>query len=160
MPRTALAKEAGLDVADGIVVDEACRTAAPDVFCAGDVASFPFVLGGRARVEHEDHARRQGRLAGRNMAGAGERYGQIPMFYSDLFDLGFEAAGQLDSRLATVEDWLEPHRQGVVYYLDGDRRIVGVLLWNVWERLDAARELMRGRRTWSDPGDLAGRIRP
>lgn len=158
-PRTSLAEAAGLAVADGIVVDETCRTSAPDIFSAGDVANFPSALGGRTRIEHEDHAHRHGRLAGRNMTGLEEPYDPIPMFYSDLFDLAFEAVGRLEAQGATFADWLEPHRQGVVYYLDGERHVVGVLLWNVWEQVEAARALMRERRAWSDPRDLAGRIR-
>lgn len=83
----------------------------------------------------------------------------MPMFYSELFDLGFEAVGTLDKRLGMFEDWVEPGRQGVVYYLDGGRRVAGVLLWNVWDRLDAARRLMLERRAWTDPAELARRIR-
>ena len=160
LPRTGLAEAAGISVSDGVVVDGSCATSAPDIFCAGDAASFPSALGGRTRVEHEDLAHTQGRLAGRNMAGAGEPYEHIPMFYSDLFDLGFEAVGQLDSGLTLVEDWMETNRQGVVYYLDERSRLVGVLLWNVWERIDAARDLLRERASWPNPQALAGRIRP
>ncbi len=159
-PRLALAARAGIATEGGIVVDPFCRTSAPDVFAAGDVASFPSALGGRRRVEHEDHAHRHGRTAGRNMAGHEERYDYLPMFYSDLFDLGFEAVGDMDARLEMFEDWVEPLAQGVVYYLDSERHVAGVLLWNVWDRLEAARELLREGRAWKSPGDLAGRIRP
>lgn len=158
-PRVSLAADAGLAVADGIVVDAAGRTSAPDIFCAGDVANFPSALGGRTRIEHEDHAHRHGRLAGRNMTGLEERYDHIPMFYSDLFDLGFEAVGRLEAQHTTFADWIEPHRKGVVYYLDEDRHVVGVLLWNVWEQVEPARVLVREHRRWSDLHDLAGRIR-
>jgi hypothetical protein len=63
------------------------------------------------------------------------------MFYSDLFDLGYEAVGELDSRLEIVEDWQEQNRKGVLYYLD-DGRVRGVLLWNVWDKVDEARALI------------------
>ncbi len=159
-PTDALARDAGIRVADGVVVDAFGKTSAPDVYACGDVASFPLGAAGESvRVEHEDHAHRHGRLVGRNMAGRDEPYMHIPMFYSDLFDLGFEAVGRLDSRLATYEDWVEPLRQGVVYYLDGSRRVAGVLLWNVWDRVDAARELLREGRAWPRDEELAGRIR-
>ena len=82
-----------------------------------------------------------GAAAGRNMAGAATPYTHLPFFYSDLFDLGYEAVGDLDAGLETVADWKEPHREGVVYYL-GDGRVRGVLLWNVWEQVDAARRLI------------------
>ena len=55
-----------------------------------------------------------GRRAGRNMAGESAPYTHLPMFYSDLFDLGYEAVGEIDARLETVSDWKIPVRQGVV----------------------------------------------
>ena len=93
------------------------------------------------RVEHEDNANTMGRLAGRNMAGSAEPYDHLPLFYSDLFDLGYEAIGELDSRLMTVADWAEPFQKGIIYYLKDDR-VRGVLLWNVWDKVPAARELI------------------
>jgi 3-phenylpropionate/trans-cinnamate dioxygenase ferredoxin reductase component len=96
-------------------VDERLETSAPGVFAAGDVARFPCLpLGERIRVEHEDAALTMGRAAGRNMAGANERYEHLPFFYSDLFDLGYEAVGHLDPRLETVASWKTPFREGVV----------------------------------------------
>ena len=144
-PRTELAAAASLPVEDGIIVDERGRVGGrDDVFAAGDVARFPAAaLGKVMRVEHEDHAISHGRLAGINMAGADEAYDHLPFFYSDLFDLGYEAVGELDPRLETVAAWEEPNRKGVIYYLDAERRPRGVLLWNVFGRVDAARDLIR-----------------
>jgi 3-phenylpropionate/trans-cinnamate dioxygenase ferredoxin reductase subunit len=137
-----LAKSMGLKVDNGIVVDETLRTTQPDVFAAGDVANFynP-ALGMRVRVEHEDNANTMGAMAGRNMAGHTERYEHLPYFYSDLFDLGYEAVGELRSDLEVVEDWKEPFRKGVLYYLRGGR-VRGVLLWNTWGQVEAARKLI------------------
>lgn len=139
------------------MVDEFLRAGHPDVFAAGDVTRFfnP-TLGVRLRVEHEDNANAQGRTAGRNMAGAQERYTHLPFFYSDLFDLGYEAVGELDPRLEVVENWQEPYRQGVVYYLQGGR-VRGVLLWNVWGQVDAARQLIAEPGP-HDAGSLRGRL--
>ena len=144
-PRTELAAAASLPVEDGIIVDERGRVGGrDDVFAAGDVARFPAAaLDKIMRVEHEDHAISHGRLAGINMAGADESYDHLPFFYSDLFDLGYEAVGELDPRLETVAAWEEPNRKGVIYYLDAERRPRGVLLWNVFGRVDAARDLIR-----------------
>jgi NADPH-dependent 2,4-dienoyl-CoA reductase/sulfur reductase-like enzyme len=145
VPRTDLAEAAGLAVEDGIVVDEYGRAGGrEDVFAAGDVARFPVpVLGGTRRVEHEDHANTHGRYVGANMAGANQPYEHLPFFYSDLFDLGYEAVGDADSRRETVAEWAEPNRKGVVCYVDDDRKPVGFLLWDVWDRVDRARELIR-----------------
>jgi NADPH-dependent 2,4-dienoyl-CoA reductase/sulfur reductase-like enzyme len=137
-----LAESIGLTTENGIVVDEFLRTSNPDIHAAGDVAAFynP-ALGKRMRVEHEDNANTMGRLAGRNMAGKSEPYHHLPFFYSDLFELGYEAVGEVDSRLETFADWKRPNEEGVVYYLR-EGRVRGVLLWNVWGQVDAARNLI------------------
>jgi 3-phenylpropionate/trans-cinnamate dioxygenase ferredoxin reductase component len=143
VPDTELAEAAGLEVEDGIVVDEYGRVPGHEnVYAAGDVARFPVrALGTSMRIEHEDHANTHGRVVGANMAGAETPYDHLPFFYSDLFDLGYEAVGLVDSRLEAREEWQEPYRKGVVTYLDGGRPR-GVLLWNVWDKVDAARELI------------------
>jgi NADPH-dependent 2,4-dienoyl-CoA reductase/sulfur reductase-like enzyme len=144
-PTTDLAEAVGLEVDDGIIVDEYGRASRrEDVFAAGDVARFPVpALGDSRRVEHEDHANTHGQVVGANMAGAGQQYLHLPFFYSDLFDLGYEAVGDLDSRLDTVEEWAEPNRKGVVAYVDGEGKARGFLLWDVWGKVDSARELIR-----------------
>ncbi len=141
-PNDQLARVAGVRVDDGIVVDDRLRTSAPDVWAAGDVARFHSPqLGNTMRVEHEDNALSMGAAAGRSMAGDETPYTHLPFFYSDLFDLGYEAVGETDPRLETVEDWQEPFRTGVVYYL-AQGRVRGVLLWNTWGQVDHARELI------------------
>jgi 3-phenylpropionate/trans-cinnamate dioxygenase ferredoxin reductase component len=157
-PNVDLAKAARLRVKNGIIVDEMLRTSNPDIFAAGDVANFPCrVLGRRFRFEHEDNADAMGRTAGRNMAGAFEVYGHLPFFYSDLFDIGYEAVGSIDSRLDVVEDWVQKFHKGVVYYLK-ERRVQGVLLWNTWGLVDAARQLIASRQELH-PDALIGRLR-
>lgn len=141
-PNVDLAEQAGLRVENGVVVDELLRTSAPDVFAAGDVANFynP-ALATRLRVEHEDNANSMGAAAGSSMAGKGTPYTHLPFFYSDLFQLGYEAVGELDPRLEVESDWKEPFREGVVYYLKNGR-VRGVLLWNTWGQVDNARGLI------------------
>ena len=156
-PNVELAQQAGLQVDNGIVVDEHLLTSAPDIFAAGDVAKFYHsALGKGVRVEHEDNALRMGKLAGRNMAGANEPYTHVPMFYSDLFELGYEAVGELSSKLETVADWEEPFKKGVVYYLD-EGRVRGVLLWNVWDSVPEARALLKAPGPFR-AADLQGRL--
>lgn len=150
-PNVELAADAGLTVDNGIVVDELLRTSHPDVYAAGDVAAYlDPILGKRRRVEHEDNATTMGRWAGRAMAGQPQPYRHLPFFYSDLFELGYEAVGELDARLETVVEWKEPYREGVVYYLDAGR-VRGVLLWNVWGQVDVARALI------AEPGSFQPR---
>jgi len=156
-PNIGLAAAAGLRVEDGIVVNQHLMTSHPDVFAAGDVARFEApALGTTLRVEHEDNALTMGRAAGRAMAGDPAPYTHLPFFYSDLFELGYEAVGEMDPRGRVVADWKEPFREGVVYYLSGGR-VRGALLWNTWGQVDAARALI------AEPGpfeekDLVGRI--
>lgn len=156
-PNVQLAEMAGIEVENGIVVDKFLRTSQSDIYAAGDAAAFynPS-LGKRLRVEHEDNANTMGQFAGKNMAGEPVPYDHLPYFYSDLFELGYEAVGELDSRLEIVTDWKNPFNEGVIYYLR-DKRVRGVLLWNVWGQLDAARRLI------AEPGpfeaeDLKGRL--
>ncbi len=155
-PEVDLAEAAGLDVDDGIVVDEFARTTDPDIYAAGDVARYPCVpLGHSLRVEHWDHAREQGRCAGANLAGATEPYEGIPYFFSDLFDLGFEGVGDLDPTLRVETVWRDSPEDGaarggagVVFYLRDDVTR-GVLLWNVREAVEWARALVREARPMS-----------
>ena len=79
------------------------------------------------------------------MAGAAVRWTHLPSFYSDLFDLGYEAVGKLDARMEIVASWRRPFREGVVYYVERGR-VRGVLLWGIQGQVEAARELIRQQR--------------
>jgi len=155
LPNIELAQAAGIKIGDkengsGILVDKHLRTNDADIYAAGDVASFyNFALHETMRVEHEDNALSMGKAAGQNMAGRERAYQHQPFFYSDLFDLGFEAVGELNPRLDTFANWKEPFRKGVVYYLK-DNKIRGVLLWNTWDQVGAARELISRGETYED----------
>ncbi len=142
IPNTILAEKASLSVDNGIIVDQYLATDDPNIYAAGDVANYPSkVFGKNRRVEHEDNALSMGKLAGRNMAGAQEPYNHTPYFYSDLFDLGYEAVGELNSSYETEVNWEEPYKKGVIYYLK-EKLVKGVLLWNVWDTLDKATALL------------------
>ncbi|HVO43718.1 MAG TPA: FAD-dependent oxidoreductase [Aggregatilineales bacterium] len=156
-PNVHLAEAAGIEVDAGIIVDESLQTSHPHIYAAGDVAAFHNpALNMRLRVEHEDNANTMGKLAGRAMAGEPVRYDHLPFFYSDLFDLGYEAVGLLDPRLDTAVDWAQPYRKGVIYYLR-EGRVAGVLLWNVWEQVEAARTLIAELGPF-ELSDLKGRL--
>ena len=146
-PSIELAEAAGLEVGNGIHVDECGRTSDPHIWAAGDVAEFPYAaLGRRMRLEHWDHAEHHGRSAGANMAGANQPYEHLPFFWSDFFDLGWEAVGDVDASLTVDVIWKEPYREGVLFYLDEDI-VRGVLLWNVWDKVEWARGLIREGKT-------------
>jgi NADPH-dependent 2,4-dienoyl-CoA reductase/sulfur reductase-like enzyme len=145
-PQVDLAEAAGLAIDDGIVVDETGRTSNEHVWSAGDVAEFPcLALGQIMRVEGSDHAQKHGFTVGANMAGAGKAYDHIPLKWFRVGDLEFEGVGELWARLDTEILWIEPGREGVVFYLRDDV-IRGVLLVNVHERIEWARTLVREAR--------------
>jgi 3-phenylpropionate/trans-cinnamate dioxygenase ferredoxin reductase component len=124
-PNVELAHSVGLITNVGIAVDETLRTNDPDIFAAGDAATFScFARGRRLRFEHDDNARAMGRTAGRNMAGDAEPYRHLPSFYSDFLDLSYEAVGDIDNHMEVVKDWTEKFYKGVIHYLRG-RRLQG-----------------------------------
>jgi NADPH-dependent 2,4-dienoyl-CoA reductase/sulfur reductase-like enzyme len=152
------AKRAGLRVENGITVNSFLQTSVPNIYAAGDVAFFPSKsLDKSIRIEHWNNAQSQGKHAGQNMAGANKPFEYLPYFYSDLFDLGFEAIGDLDSRLTTYSDWREEFREGVVYYLN-DGIVKGVLLWNVWGKVEDARDLIDRKKQYRRVEDLMGKL--
>lgn len=157
-PNVHLAEACGLEVDDGVKVNARLQTRDPDIYAAGDVATvYRAALGRHARVEHEDNALGMGKAAGTSMAGGDVSYDDTPMFYSDLFDDGFEAVGNVNASLDMYEDWSEPHKKGVVYYLRNGS-VEGVLMWNVWGQTDKARDLIADDRPVT-PAELKGKIR-
>lgn len=141
-PNIELAGNAGLETDAGIVVNRYLQTTDESIYSAGDVAQFynP-IMDETLRVEHEDHALTSGKTAGRNMAGKKEMYDHLPFFYSDLFDVGYEAVGRLDSSLETRGIWNGLEEKGIWLYLDKGF-VRGVLLWNLFGQTDVARQLI------------------
>ncbi|HON12368.1 MAG TPA: FAD-dependent oxidoreductase [Chitinispirillaceae bacterium] len=142
-PETELASKAGLRVKNGIEVNEYLQTSDADIFAAGDNASFPYLaLHKQMRVEHWDNAINQGLYVGRNMAGAESPYSHLPFFFSDLFEFGYEAVGDLNSELEVKADWKKPFEKGVLYYLE-QHRVRGIMLCDVWGKVPDARRLIK-----------------
>ena len=138
-----LPRKAGLQTANGVIVDEYLQTSLPDIYAAGDIAFFPYqTLGKQMRVEHWDNAINQGKWAGRNMAGAREPYTYMPYFFSDLFEFGFEAVGDVNTDLDTFADWQKENETGVIYYIR-DKKVRGAMMCNVWDKVEAARTLIK-----------------
>ncbi|WP_016729676.1 NAD(P)/FAD-dependent oxidoreductase [Saccharolobus islandicus] len=94
-PNVELAKESGIQVDNGVIVNEYLETSAKDIYAAGDVASiFDPREGRRKRIEHWNNAEYTGKLAARNMAGNREAYNFISSIWSDIFDIHIESAGE------------------------------------------------------------------
>ena len=93
-PNVELADVAGLEVGDGIVVDDRCRTSDPDVYAVGDCTFHPNdILGTRLRLESVHNAVEQAKTAATNICGTDARYAQVPWFWSDQYDLKLQIAG-------------------------------------------------------------------
>lgn len=146
-PADDLAKHAGLKVDNGAIVNEYLQSSNPDIYVAGDIARFPYrALGPMMRLEHWDNALNQGKHAGRNMAGAHDAYTYMPYFFSDLFEFGYEAVGEVDSRLETFADWQIANEKGAIYYMK-EGKVHGAMMCNVWDKVRAARELIEKGET-------------
>jgi len=94
IPNVELAGEAGLDVDNGIRVDDRCRTSDASVYAIGDCSNHPnSVLGQRLRLESVHNALEQAKTVARNICGDDLQYGQVPWFWSDQYDLKLQIAG-------------------------------------------------------------------
>jgi 3-phenylpropionate/trans-cinnamate dioxygenase ferredoxin reductase component len=142
-PAVELAERSGLATGDGICVSAYLQTSHPDIYAAGDNARFPYhALGQTARMEHWDNALHQGAHAGRNMAGAHKTFTYMPYFFSDLFEFGYEAVGEVNARMETRADWQKSFDTGVIYYLRNGK-IRGAMMCNAWEKVKSARAMIR-----------------
>ncbi|MEU7403674.1 FAD-dependent oxidoreductase [Streptomyces sp. NPDC044948] len=151
-PRTALAQAAGLEIADrahggGIVVDERLRTSDPDIYAAGDVASFHHALFGTSlRVEHWANALNGGPAAARAMLGRGLAHDRVPYFFTDQYDLGMEysgwaPAGTYDQVVIRGD---AAKREFIAFWLKDGRVLAGMNV-NVWDVTEPIQRLIRSK---------------
>ncbi|WP_433440151.1 NAD(P)/FAD-dependent oxidoreductase [Nonomuraea sp. CA-141351] len=143
VPEVGLAREAGLDVGQGILTDAALRTSHPDVFAAGDVAEpFHPLYGRRLRVEHWNNALHGGPAAARSMLGQDVVYDLIPYFYTDQYELGMEFSGDIEGYDEIVYRGEPASLEFIAYWLRGGRVIAGMNV-NTWDVVDEIQELIR-----------------
>jgi 3-phenylpropionate/trans-cinnamate dioxygenase ferredoxin reductase subunit len=153
-PRTELARAAGLDVDNGIVVDARLATREDVLFAAGDVANaWHPLFGHRIRVEHWANALNQGPAAARSMLGIGEPYERVPYFFSDQYDLGMEYSGYTLSSDQVVFRGDLASREFIAFWLKGGRVLAGMNV-NVWDVTEPIQALVRSG-TRVDPAALA-----
>ncbi|POX64115.1 FAD-dependent oxidoreductase [Streptomyces sp. Ru62] len=151
-PRVALAEAAGLEIADrahggGIVVDERLRTSDPDIYAAGDVASFPLALfDTRLRVEHWANALNGGPAAARAMLGEEAAYDRVPYFFTDQYDLGMEYSGWAPpgSYDEVVIRGDAGKREFIAFWVKEGRVLAGMNV-NVWDVTEPIQKLIRSR---------------
>jgi 3-phenylpropionate/trans-cinnamate dioxygenase ferredoxin reductase component len=146
-PRDELARDAGLTLENGIVVDEFLRTSAPEVFAAGDVAAaWNPRYNRRIRMEHWANARNQGQAAARNMLGQDTAYTKLPYFYSDQYDLGMEYNGFAADWDRVVVRGDGSRREFLAFWLK-DGRVLAGMNANIWDQGDDIKALVRGGAT-------------
>jgi 3-phenylpropionate/trans-cinnamate dioxygenase ferredoxin reductase component len=145
-PRTGLAQAAGVQIDNGILVDERLETSVEGVFAAGDVANArnPFYAH-PLRVEHWANALNQGPVAARAMLGRPASYAEIPYFFSDQFDTGMEYSGFATEWDEVVFRGDVGGREFIAFWVKDDRVVAGMNM-NVWDVSDPIRELIRSRR--------------
>jgi len=146
-PATDLATDAGIDVANGILVDEFCRTSIDNVFAAGDVASHPNpLLGRRLRLEHWQNAQNQGVAAARSMVGRGEPHAEVPWFWSDQYDINLQMAGHPDGSDSIVVRGDRDALSFCAFYVS-ENRLTGAIAVNRPRDVRAAMKLIETHST-------------
>ena len=144
-PRTELAELAGLELDNGIKVDAALRTSAPNVFAAGDVANaWHPLLDRHIRVEHWANALNQGPAAARSMLGQDVSYDRVPYFFSDQYDVGMEYSGLADPSDEVVIRGDVESREFIAFWLR-DGRVQAGMNVNVWDVTDPIQALVRSK---------------
>jgi 3-phenylpropionate/trans-cinnamate dioxygenase ferredoxin reductase subunit len=144
-PATELAEAAGLAVDNGVVTDAALRTANPDVYACGDVASFEHpLIGERIRVEHWSNALNGGPAAARSMLGQPVSYDRVPYFFTDQYDLGMEYAGWAPqgSYDSVVFRGDVAAREFLAFWIKGGRVLAGMNV-NIWDVQDDIQALVK-----------------
>jgi 3-phenylpropionate/trans-cinnamate dioxygenase ferredoxin reductase subunit len=144
-PRVELARRAGLELGNGIVVDERLETSAPGVFAVGDVADayHPF-YGHHLRVEHWANALHQPETVAPALLGKPASHERLPYFFSDQYDVGMEYAGHATEWDEVVFRGDVEAREFIAFWLRGGRVAAGMNV-NVWDVTDHIQELIRSR---------------
>jgi 3-phenylpropionate/trans-cinnamate dioxygenase ferredoxin reductase component len=149
-----LAEAAGLRTDNGIVVDQALVTDAPNVYAAGDVANawHPFYAR-YIRVEHWANALHQGPAAARAMLGQKVAYDRIPYFFSDQYDVAIEYSGFATEWDDVVFRGDPASREFIAFWLQNERVVAGMNV-NVWDVNEHVQALIRSRQA-VNPAALA-----
>jgi 3-phenylpropionate/trans-cinnamate dioxygenase ferredoxin reductase subunit len=146
-PNVELGRDAGLEVASGIVTDASLRTGDPDVYAAGDVAEAASpLLGRRIRVEHWANALNQGPVAARAMLGQDVVYDEVPYFYTDQFEIGMEFSGDIAGYDDVVYRGSADDLEFIAFWLRHGRVLAGMNV-NVWDVVPDVQALIRSGRS-------------
>jgi 3-phenylpropionate/trans-cinnamate dioxygenase ferredoxin reductase subunit len=145
-PAVRLAEEAGLEVDNGIVVNERFETSAPGIYSAGDVAAFwDPLFGRRRRIEHWSNANYQGKQLGAALAGQDASYDTLSTFFTEVFGITIKVFGDgVKPDEVVTEDGFSLE-QGLAWYVRGGRIEGALLIGQSEEREAELKELIAKR---------------
>jgi apoptosis-inducing factor 3 len=139
-PSLELAKQMGLAVDNGVVLNEFLESSAPGIYAAGDIASFPY-RGGRVRVEHFVVAERQGQCAAENMLGARRKYDDIPFFWTAQYGKEIRYVGHASTAADAVIGGNIQKEDAIVAYRENGKDVAFATLGRDLACLEAERAL-------------------
>jgi NADPH-dependent 2,4-dienoyl-CoA reductase/sulfur reductase-like enzyme len=146
-PVTEPLAESGLEIADGVVVNEYLETKQLDIYAAGDVANYQDTLfGKRRRVEHWDNAVSQGQHCARALLGERKPFVHVPYFFSDVFDLSYEFWGDPSASDETVERGDLSTSSFSVWWLRQGRVVAAFVMNRPDDERDAAPQLIASKQ--------------
>jgi NADPH-dependent 2,4-dienoyl-CoA reductase/sulfur reductase-like enzyme len=138
-PVTEVFANSGIDVSDGVVVDERLQSNQPGIYAAGDVASYQDALfNKRRRVEHWDNAVSQGQHCARALLGDHAPFVHVLYFFSDVFDLSYEFWGDPSGADKIVERGDMTSSSFSVWWLIQERVVAAFTMNRPEEERDAA----------------------
>ncbi|MBK5189586.1 MAG: FAD-dependent oxidoreductase, partial [Gemmatimonadaceae bacterium] len=140
-PNVDLAKQMGLAVDNGVVVNELLESSAPGIYAAGDIAAFPYRAGGRIRVEHFVVAERQGQVAAENMLGARVKFDDIPFFWSAHFGTEIRYVGHASKPESAVVGGDIEKGDAIIAYMEKGAAVAFASLGRDLACLEAERAL-------------------
>lgn len=147
VPNEDVAVGSGIEIGNGILVDEYCRTSMPHVYAAGDVANHHHPLYGvRLRVEHFDNANKQAAVAANNMIGRETVYSDPHWFWSDQYGANLQFTGHADVTVEPLLRGTPGDESWSAFFIDGDR-VAAAFAVNAAEDVMAARELIAAGAT-------------
>jgi NADPH-dependent 2,4-dienoyl-CoA reductase/sulfur reductase-like enzyme len=156
-PVTELLANSGIEVADGVAVNEYLETSRRDIYAAGDVASYYDVLFGKhRRAEHWDNAVSQGQHCARVLAGDRTPFVHVPYFFSDIFDLSYELWGDSSGAEQVIERGDLSSRSFSVWWLRQGKLVAAFTMNRSDEEREAAPRLIQSGEPVS-AGTLPGK---
>jgi len=153
---TELAEKAGININNGIIVNESLKTNYENVFAVGDVANFYHPLyETNMRVEHYDVAVRHGKIAGSNMAGLKASYTELPYFFSYMYNLNIYSWGMIKGYDYVVKRGELNVEKGFLQFYFKKGQMIAVLGVNTFKETEYARKIIQNKKTIENPDLLS-----